>query len=124
MSDESILRQEIRHSLRRARSLIGSYSGLYSSEDLARDVLMVCDEMALSSQATPRLREARRLVQERCAKLERDADRFSMRDPTTIAASRAQAFASIDLLQDALLDIRRNETGAPRIGALLRKRSL
>jgi hypothetical protein len=124
MSDDSILRQEIRHSLSRARSLIRSYSGLYSGEDLARDVLRVCDEIAQTLQPTPRLREARRIVQERCAKLVRDADRFSMRDPATIAASRAQAFASIDILQDALFEMRKAETGVPRIGTLLRRRSL
>lgn len=123
MSNDSILRQEIRHSLNRARSLIRSYSGLYSREDLAQDVLTVCDEIVQTSHPTPRLKEVRWLVHERCAKLVRDADRFSMRDPTTIAVSRAQACASIDMLQDALLEMRRAETNAPRIGALLRRRS-
>jgi hypothetical protein len=47
-----------------------------------------------------------------------------MRDPATIAASRAQAFASIDVLQDALFEIRKAEIGSPRIGALLRRKSL
>jgi len=124
MSDDSILRQDIRHSLSRARSLIRSYSGLYAGEDLAREVLRICDETAQAFHSTPRLKEARRVVQERCAKLVRDADRFSMRDPATIAASRAQAFASIDVLQDALFELRKAEAGVPRIGALLRRRSL
>ncbi|MEZ0170151.1 hypothetical protein [Microvirga sp. TS319] len=124
MNDDAILRQEIRASLSGARSLIRCYSGLYSGEDLIRDVLKACDEVAQTSASTPRLREARRIVQERCTKLVRDADRFSMRDPATIAASRAQAFASIDTFQDALLEIRRIEGAAPRIGALLRRRSL
>jgi len=123
MHDDSILRQEIRNSLSRARSLIRSYSGLYSSEDLARDVLTVCDELARTLHPTPRLKEARRVIQERCAKLVRDADRFSMRDPLTIAASRAQAFASIDILQDVLFEMYKAEAGAPRIGPLLRRRS-
>lgn len=123
MNDEAILRQEIRDSLSGVRGLIRSYSGLYSGEDLTRDVLKVCDEIARACPPTARLQEARRIVQERCAKLARDADRFSARDPATIAASRAQAFASIDTLQDALLDMRRAETAAPRIGALLRRRS-
>ena len=124
MSDDRILRQEIRRSLSSVRNLIRSYSGLYSSEDLARDVIRACDEMAQSRQLTPRLQEARRIVQERCARLARDADRFSMRDPAAIAASRAQAFASIDLLQDALFEMRQAEIRPPRIGALLRRRSL
>ncbi|KLK91813.1 hypothetical protein AA309_18275 [Microvirga vignae] len=124
MSDDSILRQEIRHSLSGVRGMIRSYSGLYSSEDLARDVLKICDDMAQSSQSTPRLKEARSLVQERCVKLVRDADRFSARDPAVIAASRAQAVASIDVMQDALFEMRKAEIAAPRIGALLRRRSL
>jgi hypothetical protein len=124
MNDDSILRQEIRYSLSGVRSLIRSYSGLYPGEDLARDVLRACDETAYARQPTPRLREARRVVHERCMKLARDADRFSMRDPATIAASRAQAFASIDILQDALFEIRKAEIGSPRIGALLRRKSL
>ncbi|MCG7391497.1 hypothetical protein MHY87_01060 [Microvirga sp. ACRRW] len=124
MSDDSILRQEIRHSLSGVRNLIRSYSGLYSGEDLAREVLKVCDQVAQSRQLTPRLKEARRAVYERCARLAHDADRFSMRDPTAIAASRARAFASIDVLQDALLEMRKAETCVFRIGPLLRRKSL
>lgn len=124
MSDDSVLRREIRHSLSGARSMIRSYSGLYSGEDLARDVLRICDEAARFSEPTPRLRTARDMVLERCMRLARAADRFSARDPAAIAASRAQAFASIDGLQDALFEMRKAEIGAPRIGALLRRRSL
>jgi len=124
MNDDSVLRQEIRHSLSGVRSMIRSYSGLYSGEDLARDVLRVCDEMAQSSKPTPRLKAARNAVLERCVKLARAADRFSVRDPAAIAASRAQAVASIDFMQDALFEMRKAEMGIPRIGALLRRRSL
>lgn len=124
MSDDSILRQEIRHALSGVRSMIRSYSGLYSGEDLARDVLKICDDMARSSRPTRRLKEARCVVQEHCMKLARDADRFSVRDPAVIAASRAQAIASIDVMQDALFEMRKAEITAPRIGALLRRRSL
>lgn len=124
MSDDSILRQEIRHALSGVRSMIRSYSGLYSGEDLARDVLKICDDMARSSWPTRRLKEARCVVQEHCMKLARDADRFSVRDPAVIAASRAQAIASIDVMQDALFEMRKAEITAPRIGALLRRRSL
>lgn len=124
MNDEAFLRQEIRHSLSGVRSLIRTYSGLYSGEDLTRDVLTLCDDVARGFPMTPRLQEVRRTIQERCAKLAHDADRFSMRDPATIAASRAQAFASIDALFDALVELRRAEAAVPRIGALLRRRGL
>jgi hypothetical protein len=124
MNDDTILRQELRHSLSGARSMIRSYSGLYSGEDLARDVLRVCDQAARSSAPTPRLKAARSVVLERCVKLARAADRFSVRDPAAIAASRAQAVAAIDFIQDALLEMRKAEIGSPRIGALLRRRSL
>lgn len=124
MNDDSILRQEIRRSLSGIRNLVRSYTGLYPGEDLACDVLKACDEMARPSHLSPRLLEARRIVQARCSKLARDADRFSVRDPAVIASSRAQAFAAIDVLQDALFELRRAEQGAPRLGSLLRRRSL
>jgi hypothetical protein len=123
MSDDNILRREIRHSLSGVRSMIRSYSGLYPGEDLARDVLTICDGMAQSSEPSPRLKAARSVVLERCVKLARAADRFSARDPAAIAASRAQAVASIDIMQDALFEMRRAEVETPRIGALLRRRS-
>lgn len=124
MSDDNVFRQDLRHSLGAVRKLIHSYSGLYPDEDLARDVLSLCDEIAKPSQATMRLNEARRIVHERCTRLAHAADRFSSRDPVKIAAFRAQAAASIDMLQDVLLDARRRQQGPPRIGALLRRKSL
>lgn len=127
MSEDSILREEIRCSLSEVRQLIRSYSGLYTGEDLARDVLQACDGMAPSVQPSLRFKEVRRLVQERCAELARDADRFTMRDPGRIAASRARAVASIDLLQDVVLELRRaemRERGIPRPGCFLKRRSL
>lgn len=123
MSESSILRQEIRHSLSHVRRRINSHSGLYSDEDLVRDILKVCDEMVRSSQPSTRLQEVRRLVHERCARLVRDADRFSTRDPALIARSRAKAIAAIDLLQDALFELHKPEEVAGR-GSFLRMRSL
>lgn len=124
MSEDSILRQEIQHSLSEIRRQIHSYSGLYANEDLTRDVLQACDEMAKSIEPSPRFKEARRLVREHCARLTRDADRFSMRDPSMIAASRAKAIASIDLMQDTLFELRRAGVSFPRLGCFLRRRSL
>ncbi|WP_243373485.1 hypothetical protein [Microvirga solisilvae] len=124
MNEDSILREEIRHSLRHLRLMIHSYSGLYAGEDLARDVLRTCDEIARPTQPSPRFKEARRLVQERCAKLAHDADRYSMRDPAMIAISRAKAVASVDMLQDALFELRKAERGAPRPGSYLKRPSL
>lgn len=124
MSDDAILREEIRYSLRDVRRLIGRYSGLYSTEDLARDVLRACDSLSVHASSDPRVEEARRIVEERCRKLAHAADRFSSRDPALIAASRAQAFASIDRLQDAIFELKRSRNHPPRIGSLLRKRGL
>lgn len=124
MSEDIILRQEIRRSLSHVRRLIHSYSGLYPNEDLARDVLEACDEMLRPTRPSRRIQEIRRLVHERCAKLARDADRFSMRDPASIARARAKAVSAVDMLQDALLELSRAEQEIPRPGSFLRRRSL
>ncbi|HZH12311.1 MAG TPA: hypothetical protein VEZ24_18320 [Microvirga sp.] len=123
MSENSILPQEIGHSLNKVRGLIRSYSGLYCDEDLARDVLKLCDEAMRSPQPSTRVREVRRLVHECCVKLVRDADRFSIRDPALIARSRARAIAAVDMLQDALLEQAKADV-VPRSGSFLRRRSL
>ena len=65
MSSETLLRQEIRDSLGFVRSMIDHYSGLYTGENLTQDVLRFCDEVAMSAAPNPRLREARRVVEER-----------------------------------------------------------
>lgn len=124
MSSESLLRQEIRDSLGFVRSMIDHYSGLYSGENLTRDVLRFCDGMTDPKQANPRLREARRIVEERCRLLAQATDRFAQRDPVSIAAMRAQAVAAIDAFQDAAFEWHRTRTMAPSSGQLLRRRSL
>ncbi|MBJ6125957.1 hypothetical protein [Microvirga splendida] len=123
MSRDTLLRQEIRYSLGYIRSMINNYSGLYSGENLARDVLRFCDEMAGSGASHPRLQEARRLVEERCRRLAQDTDRFALRDPASIAASRAQAMAAIDMLQDVVFEWRRARMPVPSSGRLLRRKS-
>jgi L-alanine-DL-glutamate epimerase-like enolase superfamily enzyme len=124
MSNDIILRQEIRYSLGFVRSLIDNYSGLYSAENLTRDVLQFCDVMTSSDAADQRLNEARRVVEERCERLAQATSRFSDRDPAVIAALRAQAGASVDLLQDAVFEWHKARTPVPAIGRLLRRKSL
>jgi hypothetical protein len=124
MSSETILRQEIRHALGFVRSMIDHYSGLYSGENLTRDVLSFCDGMIKSGQPNSRLREARRVVEERCRQLALATDRFAPRDPASIAASRAQAVAAIDLFQDAAFEWHRTRVAIPSSGRLLRQKSL
>ncbi|MGF9756466.1 hypothetical protein AAII07_14785 [Microvirga sp. 0TCS3.31] len=124
MSSDTILRQEIRYTIGYIRSMIDNYSGLYSGENLARDVLRFCDEMTDAGTPHPHVQEARRLVEERCRRLAQDTDRFALRDPTAIAASRAQAMAAIDRLQDVVFEWRKARMTAPSSGRLLRRKSL
>jgi hypothetical protein len=124
MSSDTVLRQEIRYSLGYIRSMIDSYSGLYSGESLTRDVLRFCDEMTDPGTQHPRLQEARRLVEDRCRRLAQDTDRFALRDPAAIAASRAQAMAAIDMLQDVVFEWRKARVTVPSSGRLLRRKSL
>ena len=124
MSSDTTLRQEIRHSIGCIRSMIDNYSGLYSGENLARDVLRFCDEMTDAGNPHPRLQEARRLVEDRCRRLAQDTDRFALRDPAVIAASRAQALAAIDRLQDVVFEWRKGRMPVPSSGRLLRRKSL
>jgi hypothetical protein len=124
MSSETLLRQEIRYSLGFVRSMIDHYSGLYTSENLAQDVLRFCDEVAMAGDPNPRLREARRVVEERCRQLAQATDRFSRRDPVSIAAMRAQAVAAIDMFQDAAFESHKARAVIPSSGHLLRRKSL
>jgi hypothetical protein len=124
MSNDNILREEIRYSLGFVRSLISNYSGLYSGENLAGDVLRFCDDMVSPEAPDPRVGEARRVVEERCTRLAQTADRFANRDPALIAESRAKADAAIDMLQDAVFEWRKARAPVPSSGRLLRRKSL
>jgi hypothetical protein len=124
MSNDNILRQEIRSSLSTVRALIKEYSGLYPAEDLTRDVLRVCDDIAVPVRPDRRLEDARRVVAERCVRLAHTANRFAARDPALIASSRAQAVAAIDALQDAIFELRRSCQAEPSFGPVLKRRSL
>jgi hypothetical protein len=122
MSDDMVLRQEIRYSIGYIRSMIDNYSGLYSAENLTRDVLRFCDEMTCSGSPHPRLQEARRMVEDRCRRLAQATDRFAQRDPASIAASRAKAMAAIVMLQDAVFEARKSRMPVPSSGRLLRRK--
>jgi hypothetical protein len=124
MSSETIIRQEIRDSLGFVRSMIDHYSGLYSGENLTRDVLRFCDQMTSTEDSNLRLREARRIVEERCRRLAQATDRFAQRDPAAIAAMRAQAVAAIDMFQDAAFEWHKARTVIPSSGRLLRRKSV
>jgi len=124
MSNDTLALQEIRYSLNYVRSLIHNYSGLYSGEDLTRDVIRFCDDVARAEEPDRRLKEARRIVEERCRRLTQATDRFAQRDPASIAASRAQAVAAIDVLQDAVLEWHKARVAVPSSGRLLRQKSL
>lgn len=124
MSSDTVIRQEIRYSLGYIRNMIDSYSGLYSGENLTREVLRFCDEMTDAEAPHPRLQEAKRLVEDRCRRLAQDTDRFALRDPAAIAASRAQAMAAIDMLQDVVFEWRKARISVPSSGRLLRRKSV
>lgn len=124
MDHDRSLREEIRLPLDDARAMIRKYTGLYLDEDLTGDVLGICDEVAAWVGVSPRIEEARALVEERCARLARVADRFAERDLALIAQARAQAIAAVDMLQDAALELRRMVIPTQSLGCLLRRRSL
>ncbi|WP_230530859.1 hypothetical protein [Microvirga roseola] len=124
MNINKVLRQETRQALDGAREMIRHYNGLYPHEDLVRDVLRICDRLTPALIPHPRLDETRRIVEERCGFLVRVANRFSERDPASIALARAQAISAVDLFQDAVLALRRASIPVPRTGMLLRRKSL
>ncbi|HZH51497.1 MAG TPA: hypothetical protein VEZ16_06390 [Microvirga sp.] len=124
MTDDRSLREEIRLPLDDARAMIRNHTGLYPHEDLTADVLGICDEVVAWVGVSPRLEEARALVEERCARLVQAADRFAERNLAMIAMARAQAIAAVDMLQDAALERRRMVIPTQTLGSLLRRRSL
>ncbi|MGO4574353.1 hypothetical protein [Microvirga sp. 2TAF3] len=120
---DTALRQNIRHMLQNVRSMIGSYTGLYGDENLTHDVLHTCDRIIAHVVPHTGLEEARRLVEERCQRLTQMADRFGERNLALISTARAQAIASIDVLQDAVLERCKGYDAAPHVGPVLRVRS-
>ncbi|MCB5175399.1 hypothetical protein [Microvirga lenta] len=107
-----------------ARARVRRYTGLYPDENLTEDVLSVCDAVIAWDDLNPRLEEARAAIEARCLRLAQVADRFAERNLATIAKARAQAIAAIDILQDAVVDLRRSirhPVYSP--GPVLRRRS-
>ncbi len=116
-------RQEIRSRLEAARAYVSAFTGLYSDEDLAQEVLAACDEVMIIAGSSARLHELRRVVEARCRRLTEVTNRFSARDPVVMAAARVQIIVAIDQIQDAALE--RLEAAVPQnMHSLLRRRSL
>ncbi len=87
-----------------ARAYVSAFTGLYSDEDLAQEVLAACDEVVVVAGSSARLHELRRVVEARCRRLTEVTNRFSARDPVVIAAARVQVIVAIDQIQDAALE--------------------
>lgn len=122
MNDDAALRSRVKVLLDEARRRIEAHTGLYRDEDLARDVLRICDEVAAWSEPGPRIEEVRRHVEHRCNLVAMVADRFGHRDPALIGTARAQAVAAIDVFQDAVLGQSRDAARAQPSGYRLKRR--
>ena len=114
--------QEIRKSSDDARIRVRAFTGLYTDEDLANDVLSICDDVLVHIGTSPRLDELRQEVEVRCQRLADVTNRFSSRDPAVIAAARMQVIAAIDQIQDAALE-RVMASSSQGLPAVLRRRS-
>ncbi len=104
MKHDTHLRQEIRKSFDDARIRVRTFTGLYTDEDLANDVLSICDDVLVHIGTSPRLDELRQEVEVRCQRLADVTNRFSSRDPAVIAAARMQVIVALDQIQDAALE--------------------
>ena len=124
MSDDRLLREEIRRPLDGARSRIRRYTGLHPDEDLVREVLHMCNAVMARADADPRLREISETVMARCQRLAQVTNRFAERDLASIAKARAQAVAAVDMLQDVVFEWRKARMTVPSSGRLLRRKSL
>ncbi len=123
MMPERHLRNQIRSLLDAARGRVRAFTGLYSDEDLANEVLSACDEALVLAGTSPRLDELRQVVEARCQQLAEVTNRFSARDPVVIAAARTQVVIAIDQMQDAALGPLKAAT-TQRPQGLLKRRSL
>ncbi len=123
MMPERHLRNQIRSLFDAARGRVRVFTGLYSDEDLANEVLSACDEALVLAGTSPRLDELREVVESRCHQLAEVTNRFSARDPVAIAAARMQVVIAIDQMQDAALEHLEAAT-SQRPQGLLKRRSL
>jgi hypothetical protein len=104
MTSDTQQRQEIRSAFDDARAKVGAFTGLYADEDLANDMLSICDEVLARVGTSPRLDQLRQVVETCCQRLANVTNRYSSRDPTVIAAARVQVIVALDQIQDAALD--------------------
>ena len=97
-------RERIRKLLDTIRGRVQVFTGLYSDEDLANEVLFAFDEALVLAGTSPQLSELRQVDEARCHTLAEVTNRFSARDPAVIAAARMQVVVALDQLQDAALE--------------------
>ena len=123
MLPERTLPNQIRSLCDAARARVRVFTGLYSDENIADEVLSICDEVQVLAGTSPRLTALRQVVEARCQTLAEVTDRFSARDPAVIAAARMQVVVAIDQLQGAAIELLEVEASQKLLG-LLRRRSL
>ena len=123
MTDLTARAREIKRGLDRARNQILRYNGLYTDEDLIRDVLRTCHEAASGASPHPRLDATGRHVEARCKRLVHVADRFATRDIALMASARAQAVAAVDVFQDVVVEMLRADASQQIPFTLLKKRA-
>jgi hypothetical protein len=104
MMPERPLQNQVRSLFDAVRDRVRVFTGLYSDEDLANEVLSVCDEVLVLAGTSPQLSELRQVVEARCHTLAEVTNRFSARDPAVIAAARMQLVVALDQIQDAALE--------------------
>ena len=117
---ETQLRENIRAPLEEARSLVRSFTGLYSDENLIQEVLSRCDAALATVSSSPALEELRSTIALRCRHLLHVSDRFTDRDPVRIAAARVHAMAAVDQLQDAVMALHKASSAEQPLSLLRR----
>ena len=122
MTSDTQQRQEIRSAFDDARAKVGAFTGLYADEDLANDILWICDEILARVGTSPRLDQLRQAVEACCQRLADVTNRYCRRDPTVIAAARMQVIVELDQIQDAALERLIGSTPSSSYG-MLRQRS-
>jgi hypothetical protein len=121
--DEPALREEIKRVLDGARAVVRDYTGLDARQDLAAEVMTICERALPCLESGARLQEAKRLLAERCAQLARVSDRFVERDPAAIGAVRILTLAALDTFQDAVFERRKLDAQPRGSASLLRKQA-
>ncbi len=79
-------------------------TGLYADENLANEILSICDVVLVGVGTSPDLDQLRQDVGTCCERLADATNRYSCRDPTVIAAARVQVIVALEKIQDAALE--------------------